>query len=134
MIKREITYTDYDGVERKETFYFNLTKAELLKMESSEDGGLSNKLQNLIDSPNGREIMHFVNAILLAAYGEKSADGRRFVKSPEISKAFSETPAFDEIFTELVTDAEKAAVFVNGLMPDLTEIKKSGNASSITVK
>lgn len=117
MVKRRISYTDYDGTERTEDFYFNITEAEMYQLEASEEGGLSTKLQKLIDSPNGKEIMQYVNEIIMTAYGEKSADGRRFIKSPELSKAFSETPAYNQIFLELVLDAKKAADFVTAVLP-----------------
>ena len=55
--------------------------------------------------------------LILRSYGEKSADGRRFIKSKELSTAFSQTEAYSELFMELVTDAEKAAEFVNGITP-----------------
>lgn len=116
MLKRTVKFIDFDGVEREEDFYFNLSKSELLNLEASEDGGLTVILDRLTKSPNGKEIMKYVNEILLKSYGEKSPDGRRFMKSAEISKAFSETPAYDVIFMELVTDAEKAAAFVNSVM------------------
>lgn len=123
MLKRTIKFTDFDGVEREEDFYFNLTKSELIKLEASEEGGLQAKLERITKSPNGKEIMAYFNQIIMESYGEKSEDGRRFVKSPEISKAFSETPAYDELFMELVTDADKAAAFVNGIIPKLDSIE-----------
>lgn len=123
MVKRTITYTDFDGVERTEDFYFNLTKSELVKMEASVDGGLKNKLERLMASPSGREIMQYFNDILMASYGEKSDDGRRFIKSKEISKAFEQTPAYDQIFMELVTDSQKALAFIDSVIPDLSDVK-----------
>lgn len=124
MVKRTIKYVDYDGLERTETFYFNLTKSELIKMEASVDGGLQNRLQKMTDSPKAPEIMKMMNQIILAAYGEKSDDGRRFMKSEELSKAFEETPAYDEIFMELVTDSKKALDFINSVIPNLAETEK----------
>lgn len=134
MLKRTVTYVDFDGVERTEDFYFNLTKAELMNLETSEEGGMSVIFDRLIKSPNGKEIMKYVNQILLASYGEKSSDGRRFMKSSEISKAFSETPAFDVIFMDLVTDAKKAADFVNAVMPDLSDLKKKVEQTNSTAR
>ena len=117
MLKKTITYTDYEGVERTEDFYFNLTKAELIEMNLSEKGGLEKKLQKITAELDGKEIITVFKSLILKAYGEKSADGKRFVKSEELSKEFSETPAYDALFMELVTDADAAAKFVNGIVP-----------------
>lgn len=119
MLKHTIKFVDFDEVEREEDFYFNLTKSELIKLNASEEGTLQAKLEKIMKSPNGKDIMKYFNEIIMVSYGEKSEDGRRFIKSPELSKAFSETPAYDELFMELVTDAEKAAAFVNGVVPKL---------------
>jgi hypothetical protein len=117
MLKKTIKYTDYNGTERTEDFYFNLTKAEILEMEMSEAGGLTAKLHRIIESKDNRELMKHFKYIIHKAYGEKSDDGRRFVKSDEISTAFEQTEAYEELFMELFSDAEKAAEFVNGIIP-----------------
>lgn len=116
MFKRTIEYENYNGVTIKEDFYFNLTNSEIIMMETEEEGGLAEKLQVIINKKDGRYIMKTFRDLLLRSYGEKSADGRRFVKSEEISKSFSETPAFDIIFEELM-DPDKALEFVNALIP-----------------
>lgn len=122
MLKETRTYEDYDGVERKEDFYFNLSKAELAEMELSNDGGLENYIQKIIDSKDNKKIIEVFKSLILKAYGVKSEDGRRFIKSEEISKAFSETPVYSDMFMELATDDKKAARFVNGILPkDLAE-------------
>lgn len=117
LIKRTIEYENYDGVTVKEDFYFNFTQAELTMMELSEDGGLAARLRSIIDKKDGKSIMATFRDILLKSYGVKSPDGRRFIKSDEISKEFSETPAYDILFTELVTDPGKALQFVQALIP-----------------
>lgn len=117
MLKREITYENYDGVEVKETFYFNLTRSEIIMMGMEAEGDLAERLQTIIDKKDGKQIVKTFHDLLLRSYGEKSPDGRRFVKSPELSKAFSETPAFDAIFEELLMNPDKALDFVNGLIP-----------------
>lgn len=115
MVVESVTYTDYDGVERTETFRFNLTNAEVMELEMSVDGGMSTMLQKIVDAKEGPIVMKVFKDILLKSYGEKSPDGRRFVKSPEISKAFSETEAYNIIFMKLVTDDKYAAKFVAGI-------------------
>lgn len=117
MLKREVTYENYDGVEVKETFYFNLTRSEIIMMGMEEDGDVAERLQAILDKKDGKQIVKTFHDLLLRSYGEKSADGRRFVKSAELSKAFSETPAFDVIFEEMMTNPDKALDFINGLIP-----------------
>ena len=117
MLKKTVTYTDYFGVERTEDFYFNLNKAEITEMELTKEGGLTNHLEKIISTKNASELILYFKEIILKAYGEKSADGRRFVKSQELSDAFSQTEAFVEIFMELASDADAAAEFVNGIIP-----------------
>ena len=117
MIKKTINYVDYNGVERKEDFYFNLSKAEVAEMELSVDGGLSNMIEQIVNSKDNKEIIALFKQIILKAYGEKSPDGKRFVKSKEISEAFSQTEAYSELFVELALNEEKAANFIKGILP-----------------
>lgn len=117
MYKKTITYTDYNGNERTEDFYFNLTKAELMEMEMSIPGGMKGMLEKIISAQDTGKIIETFKKILLKSYGEKSEDGKRFIKSPELSKAFSETEAYSIMFVELAQDATKASEFVNGIIP-----------------
>ena len=117
MLKKTIAYTDYNGVERKEDFYFNLNKAEITKMELSHAGGLSEMIKRVVNTGDNAQIVKIFQDLILMAYGEKSDDGKRFVKSKEISDAFSQTEAYSELFMELAFDADKAAEFVNGIIP-----------------
>lgn len=117
MLKKNIKYVDYNGVERKEDFYFNLSKAEVAEMEMSVDGGLSEMLQKIIDSKDNKTIIKIFKEIILKAYGEKSPDGKRFVKSKELSEGFAQTEAYSELFIELALDAEAAAEFVKAILP-----------------
>lgn len=117
MLKKTMTYTDYDGNERTEDFYFNLTKAEVAEMEMSHDGGLVKMIEKIVAEQNGKRIVEIFKDLILKAYGEKSLDGKRFVKSEEISNAFAQTEAYSDLFMELALDAESAAAFVNGIVP-----------------
>ena len=117
MLKKTVTYTDYNGSERTEDFYFNLTKAEIMEMELTTVGGLSAMIEKIVAAKDGPTIIKTFKDLVLKAYGEKSADGRRFIKSPEIAEAFSQTEAYSQIFMELATDDEAAAKFVNGIIP-----------------
>jgi len=118
MLKKLINYTDYDGRNRSENFYFYLSKAELMEMELSSVGGMQNLIQLIIEKQDIPKIMEAFKTIILKAYGEKSADGRRFIKSKELSEAFSQTEAYSNLYMELVTNAEAAATFINGIVPD----------------
>ena len=117
MLKKTITYTDYNGTERTEDFYFNLSKAEIMEMELSTEGGLSEMIQKIIAAQDAPAIIKIFKELILKAYGEKSPDGKRFIKSDEISTAFSQTEAYSKLFMELATDADAAAKFVNGIIP-----------------
>ena len=104
-------------MERKEDFYFNLNKAEVAEMELSTEGGLAEMIQKIVSSKDTPSIVKIFKDLILKAYGEKTPDGKRFVKSKELSDAFAQTEAYSELFMELATDAEAAAAFVNGIMP-----------------
>ena len=117
MLKKTITYTDYDGNERTEDFYFNLSRAEVTAMEMSTEGGIQKSLGKIISDQDGKGTVDVIRNLILTAYGEKSLDGKRFIKSPELSDAFSHTEAFSDLFMELLTDADLAAAFVNGILP-----------------
>lgn len=132
MIKKTIKYNDYNGVEREDAFFFNLTKAEITEMSLSVDGGLYEKIKAIIEAKNTPEIIKLFKELILKAYGEKSEDGKRFrktdVNGQPLSTAFSETEAYSTLFMELATDDAKAAEFVNGIMPadiDKEELKKA---------
>ena len=119
MLKLTKTFTDYDGNVRTEDFYFNLSKAELMKMEMGETGGLEKLLRKIIAEQDNVKIMEYFDDIISRSYGVKSPDGREFVKSPELTKKFKETEAYSDLFMELCTDAKKAADFVNQVLPNV---------------
>ena len=117
MLKKTIEFTDYNGETRKEDFYFNLSKAELMEMELGTSGGFAEMLQRLVDTQDVPEIMKVFKQVVMKAYGVKSPDGKRFIKSEEQSKEFTETEAYSELFMELLTDPDAAAAFINGIIP-----------------
>lgn len=117
MLKKTITYTDYNGMERKEDFYFNLTKAECVELQLSTAGGLAETIEAIVQTQDMPQIIAIFKELVLKAYGEKSADGKRFVKNQEIRDGFAQTEAYSELFMELATDSKKAADFVNGIIP-----------------
>lgn len=119
MYKKTIKYVDYDGEEREEDFYFNLTKAELIEMESSISGGLKKMIETAVASKDQPTIMRLFKDIVLKSYGVKSSDGKRFIKSEELSTEFSQTEAYSEMFMELATNADAAATFINGILPSV---------------
>lgn len=126
MLKKTITYSDYNGVERTEDFYFNLNKAELMEMELTTTGGLAEMIQKIVAAQDTPSIIKVFKDLVLKAYGIKSADGKRFMKKNEYGQPyadeFAQTEAYSILFMELATDADAAAKFVNGIMPaDLAE-------------
>lgn len=117
MLKKTITYTDFDGNERTEDFYFNFTKAELMEMELSEYGGFTNLINKIVQENDVARIAEIFKDIVLKAYGEKSLDGKRFVKNQELRDAFAQTEAYSQLYMSLVFDADEATKFVRGIMP-----------------
>ena len=117
MIKKTITYSDYNGVERTEDYYFNLTQAEIMEMELGTTGGLAEMIEKIVNAKDAPAIMRVFKELILKAYGVKSDDGKRFMKSEEISMAFAQTEAYSILFMELATDEKAAAEFVNGIVP-----------------
>lgn len=119
MLKKTITYTDYNGVERKEDFYFNLTKAEIMEMEMSTSGGLTEMINRIVAAQDAPAIIKIFKELVLKAYGVKSPDGKRFIKSDELATEFAQTEAYSQLFMELATDADAASAFVNGIVPNV---------------
>lgn len=122
MLAKKIKYTDYNGFEREEVFYFNITKAELMTQNLMTPGGLETKLKRIINSKDVPELTKYIQDIIKDSYGVKSDDGVRFIKSKELSEMFMQTEAYSVLFMEMVTDNKKASDFVNGILPkDLVE-------------
>ena len=121
MLKKTITFTDYNGLERTEDFYFNLTKAEIMEMELSTTGGLTGMINKIVAEQNAPAIIKIFKELILKAYGEKSADGKKFMKKDKDGSPlylnFEQTEAYSVLFMELATDADAAAKFVNGIVP-----------------
>lgn len=117
MYSKTIKFTDFDGNQREETHYFNLTKAELVELQTSELGGLDKALKRIIEAKNTPEIVKTIKMVIEKAYGVKSPDGRKFEKSPEIFADFAQTEAYSELFMLLSTNDNEAARFFNGLIP-----------------
>lgn len=116
MIVKTVTYTDFNGNERTESFWFHLSRPELTEMLLGIDNNIETYIKTIIKSENYYELVKIFKKLLLEAYGEKSEDGRRFIKFPEKTKEFSESEAYSVLFTELTTNEEKASEFVNGLI------------------
>lgn len=117
MLKETIIFCDYNGEEITQDFYFNLNEAEILEMEMSVEGGFAEMIQRIINAKNQPAIIKIFKDIILKSYGEKSLDGKRFIKKPELSEAFAQTEAYSQLFMKLATDADAAAKFINGVVP-----------------
>lgn len=118
MFKKTITYIDFNGNERTEDFYFHLSKAELAEMDLSKAGGFQAYIERIIAAEDRETMVAIFKDIILKTYGEKDETGKRFIKSDELSTAFSQTPAYSELFMELVSDSDAAAAFINGVVPE----------------
>ena len=129
MVKKTIKYVDYNDVEREETFYFNLSKTELSRMAMSADGDLSEKIKEIVKSKDNKSILKIFEDIILQSYGVKSDDGKHFVKKAVdghlLADDFVNSPAYDELYFELIQDSKKMGDFINMLIPrDLAEEAK----------
>lgn len=130
MLKKIITYTDYNGVERTEPFYFNLSKAELMEMELGVTGGMTEMLNKIIAAKDAPSLMKTFKEMIMKAYGVKSDDGKRLIKSEELSIAFTQTEAYTVLFMELITDDKAAADFVNGIIPNEIQADVAAQAAN----
>lgn len=117
MLKRTISFKDYDDNERTEDFYFNLNKAELMEMELSHNGGFQRMIENIVAAQESDKIVEIFKELILKAYGVKSPDGKRFIKTQELRDSFEQTEAYSDLFVELATNADAAVAFVNGIVP-----------------
>lgn len=117
MIKWPITYTDYNGETHTEDFYFNLNKAEVMEMNLVHNGSFKQYLERIVEQRDGAKMAEIFRSIILKAYGEKTPDGKRFVKSDELVEAFTQTEAYSELYMQLLTDEKAAPKFIEGIMP-----------------
>lgn len=129
MYRKVMTYTDFNGEERTEDFFFNLTKAELTEMELLTEGGLKEKIERITKAKDVPEIIKLFKELILKAYGVKSPDGKRFIKSEQLSEEFAQTNAYSDLFVELATDSGAAAAFVNGIMPSDGAVSKASQVA-----
>lgn len=117
MYAKKIKYEDYNGNTREETFYFNLSKAELIDLEWRTPGGLENYMKNIISKMDGQALADTFKMLIEKSYGVKDPEGRRFIKNEQVLKNFTETEAYVELYVQLATDDKAAAEFVNGIFP-----------------
>jgi hypothetical protein len=135
MLKRDITYEDFDGESVTESFYFNLTKTELIELEVGYKDGLQAAMQRIVKTSDRQALIAEFQKIILLSYGIKSEDGRRFVKSDQLREEFTQTPAYDALFMELATDDGAAATFIQGILPKgLAENVETVNVVDVPIK
>lgn len=137
MLKETITYTDYNDNKRTEDFFFNLSKAELMEMEMGTTGGWTNWVKQIVEAQDAPTLVKLFKEIVLKAYGKKSLDGKRFIKSDELATEFSQTEAYSELYMKLVTDDKAASRFMNGIIPEGYAAEKANfevvNTTSVDV-
>lgn len=124
MIKKTITYQDYDGNNRTEDFYFHLNMAEVTEMELSQHGGLISLIERIIAEQDSKRMIDIFKDLILRSFGEKSPDGKRFIKSQEIRDGFVQTEAYSDLFMELASNTDAATEFVKGIIPQAPQDHK----------
>lgn len=131
MYKETVKYIDYNGVERTEDVYFNLSKAELMEMQLSTAGGFDAMINKLIKAQDQPTLVKVFKDIILKSYGVPSPDGRRFVKTKELAEEFTQTEAYSDLYMKFITDSEAAAKFINGIMPKslIEQMSKQADSS-----
>lgn len=129
MYKKIIKYTDYNGVEHEDTFYFNYSKAELIEMDLVHPEGFEAWINGLIKASDNEALVNLFKELILGSYGEKDPTGKRFIKSKELSEGFSQTEAYSELYMELITNTESAIEFVNGIVPKVEAPAQSNVAA-----
>lgn len=117
MLKKQVTYKDYDGNDKTTTLYFHLNKFEWLELETYTKGGLIENLKHAIETGNAKKTIDILKKIILRSYGEKDPETGSFEKSDDIAIRFSKTDAFSELFYELAYNEEAAQSFFMGLIP-----------------
>lgn len=117
MLKRPISYEDFNGYQKTDIFYFNISKPELIELEVEYDQGFSSMIQGIIDTKDNKSLIKIFKDIVLLAYGQKSEDGKRFVKSDQLREEFSQTAAYSALFMELASNDGAAAIFIKGVLP-----------------
>lgn len=135
MLKRDIKYEDFDGNEQTDTFFFHLSKAELIELEVEYQGGLSAAIQKIVETEDNKALLNEFKRIVLLSYGQKSEDGKRFIKNDQLREEFQQMPAYSSLFTELAMDSTAAAEFISGIMPrDIAEAVKEESLKANTAE
>lgn len=121
MLVKRIDYVDYNGNKRSEDFYFNFTEAEIQEINLRTPGGLKARLEKIVQEIDQEKLVSYFKSLILDAYGVKSEDGRRFIKSKELCEEFTQTEAYNKLFMQLTTDTNAAIEFVKGIIPNVSE-------------
>lgn len=129
MLKHEITYEDFNDEKVTETLYFNISKTELMELEVEHPEGMHDWLQRMVKIEDKKKLFAEFKRIILLSYGEKSPDGKRFIKSDEIRNDFEHSAAFEALFVSLIESEDTVAKFITNVLPkDLQEdVKKAAS-------
>lgn len=131
MLKKTIKYTDYEGQERNEDFYFNLTKIEITEMDLNYEGGLVKTLDKISQTADAKKVYEIIKDLILLAYGEKSLDGKKFVKNKELRDGFMQTEAYSELMMALLSDANMLTTFITGIIPNIPNQPQTTNLQTV---
>ena len=136
MLKRPITYTDFDGNEITEDFYFNLSASDIVNLDAKYEGGLEGAIKRIAAAEDKTAMIMEMEKVILASYGERSEDGKRFRKSDELSSDFRYHAAYDVLFFEIISDENKMVEFITQVIPKalLEKLPKETNGVDLVAK
>lgn len=124
MVAKTLTYEDFNGNQITETFYFNLSKAELIDMQLSVEGGMDKLMQKISEEKDPAKLLSLFKMFILKSYGIKSEDGKRFIKDDALTEAFTQTNAYSDLYMSLLSDTNNAINFITGIVPDIPELNQ----------
>lgn len=130
MLKQKVQYEDFDGATQVEDLYFNLNRMELIALQSrygKED--MAAYIDKLVEDKDIEKVYEILNDIVLSAYGIRSEDGKRFLKSETIREEFKQSLAYDALIEDFHDETRKVLEsFIVGITAHIRGINKAANA------
>ena len=120
MHSHTITYENFNGETKTKVVNFNLTEAELTKLQKDylDVGGINKVMDEAIASGDTKQLLDFFELLVHRSYGIKSADGEEFDKSPEIMAHFEFQAYYSNLYMSFFEDEGRVGqAFIRAVMP-----------------